>query len=61
MRLDAVLENCVFYISLMYEFSHSQGQKQTYAIDYVRFTPRKRTQTSAPAPQSCLWAAHPRL
>jgi hypothetical protein len=24
--LDAVLENCIFYISLMFEFSHSQGQ-----------------------------------
>jgi hypothetical protein len=24
-RLDAVLENCVFYISPMYEFSHSLG------------------------------------
>ena len=25
MRPDAVLENCIFYISPMYEFSHSQG------------------------------------
>jgi hypothetical protein len=24
-RLDAVLENCIFYISTMYEFSHSLG------------------------------------
>jgi hypothetical protein len=23
---DAVLENCIFYISPMYEFSHSLGQ-----------------------------------
>ena len=26
-RLNTVLENCIFYISPMYEFSHSQGQK----------------------------------
>src|SRR6266516_4508775 len=25
-RFDALLENCVFYISRMYEFLHSQGQ-----------------------------------
>jgi hypothetical protein len=24
-RLDTVLENCIFYISPMYEFSHSLG------------------------------------
>jgi len=24
--LDAMLENCIFYISRMYEFSHSLGQ-----------------------------------
>src|SRR5262249_9346828 len=28
-RLDALLENCVFYISRMYEFLHSQGQERT--------------------------------
>src|SRR5215468_10171355 len=27
-RLDALLENCVFYISRMYEFLHSQGQSR---------------------------------
>src|SRR5262249_34908821 len=26
-QLDTVSENCFFYISPMYEFSHSQGQK----------------------------------
>src|SRR5437879_982105 len=26
-RLDAILENCIFYISAMHEFSHSLGQK----------------------------------
>jgi hypothetical protein len=25
-RRDTVLENCIFHISRMYEFSHSQGQ-----------------------------------
>ncbi len=28
MRLDAMLKNCIFYISPMYEFSHSLGQKR---------------------------------
>jgi hypothetical protein len=28
-RLDAVLENCIFYISPMYEFLHSLDPKQT--------------------------------
>src|SRR5450830_1655035 len=28
-RLDAVLENCIFYISPMYEFSHSLGHERT--------------------------------
>jgi hypothetical protein len=26
---DALLENCIFYISPMYEFLHSQGAKRT--------------------------------
>jgi hypothetical protein len=26
MQLNPKLENCIFYISRMYEFSHSQGQ-----------------------------------
>ena len=30
MRLDAVLENCIFYIFPMYEFLHSLGQKATW-------------------------------
>src|SRR3981081_728346 len=29
-RLDAMLENCIFYISPMYEFSHSLGQKRPH-------------------------------
>jgi hypothetical protein len=29
-RLNAMLGNCIFYISPMYEFSHSLGQKRTY-------------------------------
>jgi len=28
-QVDDVLENCIFYISLMYEFSHSQGQTRS--------------------------------
>jgi hypothetical protein len=28
-RLDAMLENCIFYISPVYEFSHSLGQEET--------------------------------
>jgi hypothetical protein len=31
MRLEATLENCIFYIFTMYEFSHSLGQLQTVA------------------------------
>jgi hypothetical protein len=27
---DALLENCVFYISRMYEFSHSVGQTRSF-------------------------------
>jgi hypothetical protein len=27
-RRDTVLENCIFYISLMYEFLHSQGHER---------------------------------
>jgi hypothetical protein len=28
-RFDALMENCFFYISRMYEFLHRLGQKQT--------------------------------
>ena len=31
-RLDAVSENCVFYISPMYEFSHSLGQTRSFGF-----------------------------
>ncbi len=31
MRLGAALENCIFYISPMYEFLHSLGQERTSA------------------------------
>ena len=27
-----MLENCIFYISPMYEFSHSQGQTRSFAM-----------------------------
>src|SRR5450759_5258319 len=40
-RLDAMLENCIFYIFRMYEFSHSLGQKPTNHLrpksTFVRF------------------------
>jgi hypothetical protein len=29
-RLNAMLGNCIFYISPMYEFSHSLDPKQTW-------------------------------
>jgi hypothetical protein len=29
-RFDALLENCVFYISRMYEFLHSQGHSRHF-------------------------------
>ena len=44
-RLDAVLENCIFYISPMYEFLHSLGQNRKCserAYD-VRFPQSDRT------------------
>jgi hypothetical protein len=42
-RLNAMLGNCIFYISPMYEFSHSLGQKRTnyrgQKSTFVRFGP----------------------
>ena len=35
--LDAMLENCIFYISRMYEFSHSLDPKRTL-IDFLVMT-----------------------
>ena len=43
MRLDAVLENCIFYIFPMYEFLHSLGQKPTW---------RPISAMSAPTPKA---------
>ena len=44
--LKVLLENCIFHISPMYEFSHSLGQMQTFdRIDGVRLKP-----TSGAAP-----------
>jgi hypothetical protein len=31
-RLVAMLENCIFYISRMYEFSHSLDPKRTLSV-----------------------------
>jgi hypothetical protein len=36
-RLDAVLENCIFYISTMYEFSHSLGHSRRFPDVRVTF------------------------
>jgi hypothetical protein len=43
-RLDAMLENCIFYISPMYEFSHSLGHEETkeQRPDQVRFPSMSR-------------------
>jgi hypothetical protein len=40
-QLEASLENCIFYILPMYEFLHSQSQKQKSSarVDVVRFRP----------------------
>ena len=43
-RLDTVLENCIFYISPMYEFSHGLGQKPTLA-EVCFATPRSEFRT----------------
>ena len=32
MRLDAVLENCIFYIFPMYEFLHSLGHSRRFGL-----------------------------
>ena len=42
-QLDTVSENCFFYISPMYEFSHSQGSFASFRRDasYVCLTPPK--------------------
>jgi hypothetical protein len=37
-RLNAMLGNCIFYISPMYEFSHSLGHKRTHAVLQIAFT-----------------------
>jgi hypothetical protein len=34
-RLDAMSENCVFYISPMYEFSHSLDPTETLAAKFA--------------------------
>ena len=43
-RLGAVLENCIFYISPMYEFSHSLGHSRpgraSSRSSHVRYAPK---------------------
>jgi hypothetical protein len=34
-RLNAMLGNCIFYISPMYEFSHSLGHNRTMRLEFV--------------------------
>jgi hypothetical protein len=34
-RLNAMLENCIFYISPMYEFSHSLDPERTSAVIFA--------------------------
>jgi hypothetical protein len=41
--LDAVLENCIFYISLMFEFSHSQGHSRRSGFGECPVNARFRT------------------
>jgi hypothetical protein len=43
-RLGAALENCIFYISPMYEFLHSLDPKRTWAW---RLEPRRMTRGQA--------------
>jgi tripartite-type tricarboxylate transporter receptor subunit TctC len=43
--LDAVLENCIFYIFLMFEFSYSQGHSEFIA--YAKANPGKISMASA--------------
>ena len=35
-----VFWNCIFYISLMYEFLHSQGQKRTFTSSFDHLVDR---------------------
>ena len=50
-RLNAMLENCIFYISPMYEFSHSLDPKRTFraraGYTGVRRQQRRAAQASA--------------
>jgi len=45
-QLDTVSENCFFYISPMYEFSHSQGQEPTLAHQVDRCAVPKAANTA---------------
>jgi hypothetical protein len=39
-RLDAMLENCIFYIFRMYEISHSLGPRADFVRPAISFLPR---------------------
>ena len=45
-RLDVMLENSIFYIFTMYEFSHSLGQKRTFmpVVAMSAFDPKRTFQ-----------------
>ena len=61
-RLDAPLENCIFYISPMYEFSHSLGQKLkgSKRANVVRFAPESRHCSARLARQKSATLGHSR-
>jgi hypothetical protein len=57
---DAALKNFIFYIFLMYEFSHSLGHSLPIhfapILNNVRFAPPKATVTSHSAPGTAMSA-----
>src|SRR5664280_3931759 len=48
-RLNAMLGNCIFYISPMYEFSHSMDPKRTFGVEGAdqQDVPQRRTRHRA--------------
>ncbi len=52
MRLDAMLKNCIFYISPMYEFSHSLGHNWhcQQGSRYVSFLRDRKSLQGSPFP-----------
>ena len=52
-RLDAMLENCIFYIFLMYEFSHSQGHSRHRPISAMSAFHRSDQRANIPKSTLC--------